>query len=121
MTLTFQLPDELAAFLPVGEAEIAAVMTAGLRTWKSVKLNQVERLAEVTGFLANLPEPLEVLALRPGKALAERTEELLAKKRSADLNAREQAEWNEIAELEHVMRVAKARAAIILKARGQSA
>lgn len=115
MILTLQLSDELAAFLPHGDAEMAAVISAGLGKLGRSRQHQVERLADVAEFLANLPPLEEVLAMRPTKGLSDRTDALLTKNREASLSGEEQAEWDEIVKMEHVMRVAKARAVILLK------
>jgi hypothetical protein len=100
MTLTLHLPDELAAFLPEGNAEMAAVMAAGLRKWSGSKQHQVTQLADVTELLAKLPSPETVLALRPTIALTQRTEQLLIKNREATsarknrLSGRKLRSWN---------------------------
>jgi demethoxyubiquinone hydroxylase (CLK1/Coq7/Cat5 family) len=48
--------------------------------------------------------------------MAQRTEELMAKGREQALSDDEKAEWAEIMRVEHLVRVAKAKAAIKLKA-----
>ena len=121
MILTLQLSDELAAFLPHGDAEMAAVISAGLGKVGRSKQHQVERLADVAELLANLPPLEEVLAMRPTKLQSDRTEALLTNSREASLTGEEQAEWDEIVQMEHVMRVAKARAAMLLKSAAQPA
>lgn len=68
-------------------------------------------ISDLVDRLASLPTPQEVLAFRPSAQLAERTEVLLAKSRNVGLCQEEQAEWNEIMQMEHLVRVAKAKAA----------
>jgi hypothetical protein len=62
MTVTLQLPDELAACLPGTGAGVAAVISAGLearrRHW-----HECRELDDVLALLAGLPEPADVLAL----------------------------------------------------------
>ena len=116
MTLTLNLPDELAAFLPKKDADMVAVISAGLRRWRAAQRGEIHQLSDVAEALAGLPTPEEVLALRPSPAMAQRTEDLMAKSREQDLSADEKAEWDEIMRVEHLVRVAKAKAAIKLKA-----
>ena len=64
--------------------------------------------------LARLPSPEEVMALRPSSALQERFEALLEKNRSAGLSAEERREWEQYQYVEHLVRMAKGRAALKL-------
>lgn len=116
MTLTLNLPDELAAFLPKKDSELVAILSAGLHRLRDSQRGEVLQLSDVAETLAGLPSPQEVLALRPSAKLAERTEVLLAKNRENGLTKEEQAEWDEIMQVEHLVRVAKAKAAAKLKA-----
>lgn len=116
MTLTLNVPDELAAFLPKGDSEIVAVLSAGLHRLRDSQRGEIQQLSDVAETLAGLPSPQEVLALRPSAQLAERTEALLAKNRETGLSKEEQHEWEQIMQVEHLVRVAKAKAAARLKA-----
>jgi hypothetical protein len=60
--------------------------------------------------LASLPTPEEILALRPGEQLQRRIERLLEKNREEGLTAAEEREWQHYQYLEHLVRIAKARA-----------
>lgn len=68
-------------------------------------------ISDLVERLASLPSPLEVWAFRPSAQLAERTEVLLAKNRDIGFSKEEQAEWDEIMQMEHLVRLAKAKAA----------
>jgi hypothetical protein len=116
MQLTLQLPDEMAEFLPHGEAELAAVFSAGLRQWNNARNFEVEQITDMTTLLAGLPSPEEVLAIRPSAKLGERAQILLHKSKTGELTAEEQTEWDSIARLEHLIRVAKAKAATKIQA-----
>ena len=110
MTLTLQIPDELAAFLPSKASDMAAVLSAGLRSLQSRKAGEIQSLDDVIETLADLPSAQEVLALHPSQELAERTAALLEKKGEEGLNEGEQEEWGQIMRVEHLVRVAKAKA-----------
>ena len=73
------------------------------------------QFTDVAEALANLPSPAEVLALKPSEQMAERTQALLNKSKECGLDAEEQAEWNDIMRVEHLVRMAKAKAALKLK------
>ena len=60
--------------------------------------------------LARLPTAEEVLALRPTTALQHRIEELLETKRNTGLSREEPREWEQYEYIEHLVRLAKARA-----------
>ena len=60
--------------------------------------------------LARLPAPEEILALRPATSVQDRIEELLDKIRNGGLSVEEQQEWERYEYIEHIVRIAKARA-----------
>ena len=116
MKFTLEVSDELAAHLRPYEAELPAIVAAGLRQWKVRDEHQVSGLKDVLEKLAELPKPEEVLALRLSESAQERVDELLAKNRSEELTAAEGREWAAFELLEHVVRRAKIRAVAKLKA-----
>ena len=65
--------------------------------------------------LATLPTPEEILALRPVPALQERIEQLREKNQDGGLSPEEQREWEQLGYVEHLVRLAKARAALKLR------
>ena len=79
----------------------------GLREVNAASQAGFTGLAEVLEVLASLPEPEEVLALRPAPALEERVQGLLAKNRAEGLNEDEEREWERYEYLEHLVRMAK--------------
>ena len=116
MKVTLELPDDLAADLRQFEHQSASIIAAGLREVKAPGGGQFHGLAPVLEKLAELPSPLEVLALRPSTELQARISELLRKNREEGLTPEEDAEWQRYETVEHLVRLAKARAAARLKA-----
>ncbi len=109
MDLTLTIPDELANRLRAVEDRLPEILELGLREW----LSPPPGYASLNGLLetlARLPSPEEVLALRPATVLQDRIEELLDKNRASGLSAEEQREWERYEYIEHLMRLAKARA-----------
>ena len=54
--------------------------------------------------------------MRPSEQMRERTQTLLTKSQEGGLDAEELVEWNEIMRIEHLVRMAKAKAALKLRA-----
>jgi hypothetical protein len=73
-----------------------------------------EGAREVLEFLAGLPSPEEILTLKPSERFDSHVRELLAKSREGSLNPQEEEEWERYEFLEHLVRMAKARACLKL-------
>ena len=116
MKVTLDLPDELAADLRQFEHQSASIVTAGLREVKAPGGGQFHGLVHVLEKLTELPSPQEVLALRPSPELDARIRELLRKNREEGLTPAEEAEWQRYETVEHLVRMAKARATAKLQA-----
>jgi hypothetical protein len=71
-------------------------------------------LADVLEFLADLPTPEQILALRPSQNLQQDIVRLLERSREASLNAADERQWRQYQYIEHLVRKAKIRAAIQL-------
>lgn len=56
--------------------------------------------------------PEEILALRPSPELAQRVSTLLEKNRTVGLSPDEELEWQRLEYLEHLVRIAKGKAAL---------
>jgi len=65
---------------------------------------------DVLEFLASLPSPQEILMLRPTESLQTRIDALLEKNRTVGWTANEREEWEQYEYLEHLVRMAKAKA-----------
>ena len=116
MQVTLTIPDELAAQLQPLDVRLPQILEVGMREWNALP-SAYEGLSGVLETLARLPTPEEVLALRPSPTLQARIESLLEKNRTTGLQAEERQEWQRYEYLEHVVRIAKARAAVKLNAR----
>ena len=111
--LTVTIPDDLASRLrPVGD-RLPQVLELGLRQI-NVPPGDFAGLADVLEALARLPSAEEVLALRPSLSLQERIEMLLDKNRDGVLSEAERIEWQQYLYVEHLVRIAKAKATLKL-------
>lgn len=115
MEITFDIPDELASRLRSVEDQLPQILELGLRALSATAQPGFEGVAAVVEVLAGLPSPEEVLALRPSATLQARIGTLLEKSRAEGLIPAEEHEWAQYEFLEHVVRMAKARAVAKLK------
>jgi hypothetical protein len=65
---------------------------------------------EIIDFITMAPLPQDIIAFKPSPNLVERVEILLEKKRKDELTENDKSELERYMILEHIMRMAKARA-----------
>ena len=79
-------------------------------------MEQIMAYEEVIDFIAAGTTPESVIAFRPSEAAQNRVEDLVYRSKTSGLTPAEQAELDHFVEIEHLMRMAKARAHQLLKA-----
>jgi hypothetical protein len=65
---------------------------------------------EIVEFIAANTAPAKLIAFRPSKATQSRVSELLSREKTSGLSRDEASELDHFLEIEHLMRLAKARA-----------
>ena len=65
---------------------------------------------EIIEFIASGTTPNDVISFEPSEAVKERVADLISREKTAGLTAEETTELNHYMQLEHLMRLAKARA-----------
>ncbi len=65
---------------------------------------------EIVDFIAAGTTPQSVIDFRPSEATKAKVAELIRRQKTSSLSAEEEAELNQYLQLEHLMRLAKARA-----------
>jgi len=110
MEITINVPDDLATRLHAINDQVQEILELGLRELNATGQQGFKGAADVLETLAGLPTPEEILALRPSKVLEKRLRELLEKNRRESLTPAEEREWEQYQYLEHLVRMAKARA-----------
>lgn len=115
MEITLTVPDDLATRLRPLQDRLPELLELALREWTVGEAGGFTGITQVLEMLASLPTPDEVLALRPSPAMQDRLETLRDKSRLGALAPDEQREWDRYAFTEHLVRLAKARAALKLK------
>jgi hypothetical protein len=115
MPTTVTIADDLANQLKPYEAQLPDILQLGFREWQARHEAGYNGVSALLEKLASLPAAEEVLALRPAPALQERIEVLLEKNRTAGFSPDDQREWDQYQYVEHLVRLAKASAALKLK------
>lgn len=69
---------------------------------------------ELVDFIASGTTPRAVAEFHPSQQAQERVADLIEREKESQLSAEETAELNHFLELEHILRVAKAKARLIL-------
>jgi hypothetical protein len=119
MSITFTIGDDLANQLKPYEDQLTEILKLGIREWQARGESGYTGVSSVLEKLAGLPDPEEVLALRPAPQLEQWLETLLEKNRTSGLSPSEQREWDQYEYVEHLVRLAKISAARKLKGVGQ--
>ncbi len=69
---------------------------------------------EFIDFIAGGTTPQQILAFHPSASAQARLEELMVREKESQLSLEEQAEMTHLSELEHILRMAKARSEQLL-------
>jgi hypothetical protein len=115
--ITIQLPDDLAERFRQNEERLPEILELVLKQLDSTSEVVFKESAAILEFLAGFPSPQEVLDLRTSERFHQRIAELLEVNRSRELSHREQKEWEQYEQVEHLVRIAKAKALLMLAAK----
>ncbi|CAN5324379.1 hypothetical protein BH20ACI1_BH20ACI1_22260 [soil metagenome] len=115
MQLTIDLPENLVISLKSNKQNLPQIFEVGLREFRASSSIGYKNVADVLEFLAGLPSPKEILELRPAEDLQNKISDLLEKNRSQGLNETEERLWESYEFIEHLVRIAKAKALTQLK------
>ena len=69
---------------------------------------------EIIDFIAAGSQPVAVANFKPSEEVRERVADLIAREKTSGLNAEESSELEHYLQLEHIMRLAKARARVLI-------
>ena len=114
-SVKLDIPQDLAIRLLPLENQLSRILELGLRELNAVTQPGFKGAAEVLEFLAGLPTPEEIVKLHPSKTLQDRISSLLEKNRTMGLTPEENQEWEQYQYLEHLVRIAKAKAFLKLE------
>ena len=77
-------------------------------------MNEIKAYEEIFDFIAAGTTPKDVISFRPSETAQERASDLLAREKDGELSPAEKSELDHYMQLEHLMRLAKARARAFL-------
>lgn len=115
---TLEIEDDLAEQLEPYQSQVREILEHGIREWQARGEAGFSGINDVLEKLATLPDPNEILELRPTPALQARIEALLEKSRSTGFTAEERREWERYEYAEHLVCMAKINATIKLQRNG---
>jgi len=73
-------------------------------------MNTVKAYEEVVNFIAAGTDPRKTIAFRPSEDVRDRVADLIERERDNELSVAEKSELDHYLQIEHLMRLAKARA-----------
>ncbi|MCB0064238.1 MAG: hypothetical protein KDE19_19075 [Caldilineaceae bacterium] len=114
-TLIADIPDELTNRLQPYQEHLPTILEIGLEQFQPdpelpTAAAFSKELDDVVDFLQSSPAPEAVIALRTSKALQAYISELLEKNRNEGFTAVEEGWWKKFEHVEHLVRLAKAKA-----------
>lgn len=115
MQVTIELPENLAVNLQSHKGKLSQIIELGLREFRASSSIGYKSVADVLEFFAGLPAPDEILALRPSAEMQAKINEMLEKNRREGLSETEEQTWASYEFIEHLVRIAKAKASTQLK------
>lgn len=121
MQLTLDLSEDLLSKIEGLEAQLPQALEIGLDQLASHPRDGFDGFSEILEFLADLPTPQEVLALRPSSSLQAQIDRLSESYKAEELTAQDALLWKQYEYLEHVVRMAKAKAYKKLQAQSSAA
>ena len=108
--ITIRVPDKLGRQLEQYQDRLPELLERGLRDVQVARSAHESTESEIIAVLASQPTPEQVLALRPTEAMQERVSEMLQRSKQDGLSRAEEAELERHLYLEHLVRLAEARA-----------
>jgi hypothetical protein len=121
MNITLDVSEELSRRVVGLEEQLPEALALGLDELISRPREGFDGFVEVLEFLAGLPSPEDVMNLRPSVGLQAQIEQLAEKYKADSLSAQEMLLWRQYEFLEHVVRMAKARAYVKLQEQASAA
>jgi hypothetical protein len=108
--ITIRVPDELGRQLERYRDRLPELLARGLRDVEDADVGGEGTESDIVGVLTSQPTPEQVLALKPSDKMQARVSDLLQLSTAGTLSKAEEIELDRYLYLEHLVRLAKARA-----------
>jgi hypothetical protein len=108
--ITIRVPDDLGRQLEQYRDRLPELLERGLRDVQVEDIVEGDAATDVVAVLTSQPTPEQVLALKPSDTMQARVSELLRRSKDGSLSRAEESELERYLYLEHLVRLAKARA-----------
>lgn len=110
ISLHIEVSETLGQQLQTMQDRLPEILERGMRDLLAEQTSSFHDAAEIIAVLASQPTPEQILDIQPSPALQSRVRELLVRNQQGVLTSQEQAELQQYALLEHLVRMAKAHA-----------
>lgn len=114
--ITIEVPDQLGQELQRFRDRLPELLERGLGTLRDEPSGEFQDAREIVNLLASRPTPEQILAIQPSAEFQARVNDLLAQCKTGTLSRVEESELERYLMLEHLTRLAKARALEEMKA-----
>jgi hypothetical protein len=111
--LTIDISDKLARQMQPEREHLEEILQLGLQM-RRAQVSGLRR--EFLAFLARGPQSSEIIAFQPSPEAVQRVRDLLQRNKEGKLSPEEDAEMDDIAELDHLVTQVKAQARLHLRA-----
>jgi hypothetical protein len=108
--ITIEIPERLERRLTRYYDRLPEVLERGLDDIEVDPTGQLDNIEEIVELLASQPTPEQILAIKPSPKLQARVSELLTNSKAGTLSHQEETELDRYLFVEHMARLAKARA-----------
>lgn len=110
ISLHIEVSDALGQQLQAMQDRLPEILERGMRDVLAEQIGTFHDAAAIIAVLASQPTPEQILTIQPSPALQVRVQDLLDRNQQGILSPQEQAELEQYALLEHLVRLAKAHA-----------
>ena len=110
MQITIEVPDALKHQVQRFRARLSEALERGLRELSAEESSDFKDESAIIDLLSSQPTPEQILAIRRSPEFQTRVSELLYRSKQGELSHREESDLDRYLLLEHIIRLAKARA-----------
>ncbi len=110
MQITIEVPDNLEHQVKHFRSRLSEALERGLRELSAEESGDFKDEVAIIDLLSSQPSPEQILALRPSPEFQERVSNLLYRSKRGELSHQEESDLDRYLMLEHIVRLAKARA-----------